>query len=163
MALAGNGKTRDAAAEQKRFETERGKLAPETMFLLNNKAADVLALSSATLAAQLAEAGGQPEAAIDQWRRADGIFAALAYDEPPAWLYPVSQPLAAAMLRAGRAADAEKVFRETLAAHPRDGRLLFGLWQSLLAQRRDNEAILVEQQYKDAWKDATAPLALADL
>ena len=163
MALAGRGKTRDAAAEQKRFESERGKLAPETMFLLNNKAADVLALSSATLAGQMAEASGRRDAAIDEWRRADRIYSALAYDEPPAWLYPVSQSLGAAMLRAGHAADAEKVFRESLGTRPRDGRLLFGLWQSLLAQHRDSEAILVEQQHKEAWKDATAPLTLADL
>ena len=104
-----------------------------------------------------------PDAAIGQWRRADGIYAALAYDEPPAWLYPMSQPLGGALLRAGHAADAEKVFRDTLATRPRDGRLLFGLWQALLAQHRDSEAVLVEQQYKEAWKNAAVDLSIESL
>jgi len=46
---------------------------------------------------------------------------------------------------------------------PRDGRLLFGLWQSLLAQKRDNEAVLVAQQFQAAWKDATVQRRLEDL
>jgi tetratricopeptide (TPR) repeat protein len=163
MALAGQGKTRDAAAEQKRFERERAALAPDAMFLLNNKASELLALSSATLAAQLAEARGEREAAITEWRRANTIYSALAYDEPPAWLYPLSQPLGAALLRAGHAAEAERVFRDTLATRPRDGRLLFGLWQALLALRRDSEAVLVEQQYREAWKNATVDLSIESL
>ena len=39
----GQGKVRDAAAEQKRFERERAALPAEAMYLLNNKAADLLA------------------------------------------------------------------------------------------------------------------------
>jgi Flp pilus assembly protein TadD len=85
---------------------------------------------------------------------------ALQYDEPPAWFYTVRQSLGAALLRAGQAADAEQVFREALSTRPRDGRLLFGLWQTLLAQPRAGEAVLVENQYKEAWRDATAPLTL---
>jgi hypothetical protein len=41
--------------------------------------------------------------------------------------------------------------------------LLYGLWQTLLAQGRGNEAVLVEQQFKRAWADATSPLTLEDL
>jgi hypothetical protein len=55
------------------------------------------------------------------------------------------------------------VFRDVLATNPRDGRLLFGLWQSLLAQKRDSEAILVQAQYEDAWKNATVKLTLDQL
>jgi hypothetical protein len=46
---------------------------------------------------------------------------------------------------------------------PRDGRLLFGLWQSLLAQDRHSEATLVEQQFVAAWRDATVKLSIEDL
>jgi len=163
MAFAAQGKTRDAGAEQKRFERERAALAPEAMYLLNNKAADVLGLAAATLAAQLAAARGETDKSLGEWRRAAGLEAKLMYDEPPAWLYPVNQSLGAALLRAGQASEAEKVFRETLATHPRDGRLLFGLWQSLLAQKRDSEAILVQQQYEEAWKNATVQLSVDEL
>jgi Flp pilus assembly protein TadD len=75
----------------------------------------------------------------------------------------VRQSLGAALLRAGNHAEAESVFREALATHPRDGRLLYGLWQTLLAEGRVNEAVLVEQQFTRAWADATTPLTLNDL
>ncbi len=162
MALAGQGKARDAAAEQRRFERERAAMPPEGQYLINNKAGDVLALAAATLDAQLAAARGDTTAAIAAWRRAVTLEAALAYDEPPAWFYTVRESLGAALLRAGNHAEAETEFRGALATRPRDGRLLFGLWQTLLAQGRANEALLVEQQYKRAWGGAT-PLVITDL
>ena len=164
MALAGQGKARDAAAEQRRFERERAALPPENTYLINNKAADLLALASATLDAELARARGDSTAAIAAWRRALMLESTvIQYDEPPAWFYTVRQSLGAALLRAEAHTEAEQVFREALATHPRDGRLLYGLWQTLLAQGRDSEAVLVEQQFKDAWADATSPLTLDDL
>jgi tetratricopeptide (TPR) repeat protein len=163
MAFAGQGKVRDAAAEQKRFERERAGLAPDSMFLLNNKAAPLLDMAAATLAAKIAGVRGEIQKSLGEWRRAAGLEAALMYDEPPAWLYPVNQSLGAALLKAGQAPAAEKVFRETLATHPRDGRLLFGLWQSLLEQKRDSEAILVQQQYEAAWAGATVKLTVDEL
>ena len=66
-------------------------------------------------------------------------------------------------MRNGQAKEAEFVFREALEQRPRDGRLLFGLWQSLLAQKRDNEAALVAQRFNAAWKDATVKLRIDDL
>ena len=140
MALAGQGKARDAAAEQRRFERERAAVPPESQYLINNKAGDILALAAATLDAQLAAARGERAASIAAWRRAVTLEAALQYDEPPAWFYTVRQSLGAELLRAGDHAEAERVFREALATRPRDGRLLYGLWQTLLAQGRGNEA-----------------------
>jgi hypothetical protein len=71
--------------------------------------------------------------------------------------------LGAEQLRAGDHAGAEATFREALATRPRDGRLLYGLWQTLVAQGRASEGLLVEQQFKRAWAEATTPLTLADL
>ena len=53
MALAGQGKARDATAEQRRFERERAAVPPEGQYLINNKAGDMLALAAATLDAQV--------------------------------------------------------------------------------------------------------------
>ncbi|HEX7081500.1 MAG TPA: hypothetical protein VF329_10835 [Gammaproteobacteria bacterium] len=163
MAYAGNGNVREAAAEQRRFERERDRIAPESQYLGNNKAADLLALAAATLDAQLAGARGDSAAEIEAWRRAVSAEAALQYDEPPPWFYPIRQSLAAALLRAGQAVEAEKVFREAIETRPRDGRLLFGLSQALRAQERASEAQLVENQFEEAWRDATTTLTLADL
>ena len=160
MAYAGSSRVREAGAEQRRFEQARAGLVAESQYLINNKAGDVMTLAAATLDAQLAQARGDAPAAIAAWRRAVTAEGALQYDEPPAWFYTVRQSLGAALLRAGQATEAEQVFREALATRPRDARLLFGLWQTLLAQQRASEAVLVENQYKEAWRDATTALTL---
>jgi len=163
MALAAQGDVRAAAAEQRRFERERAAVQPELQYLINNKAGDVLALAAATLDAQLAAARGDSAAAIDAWRRAVTLESMLQYDEPPAWFYTVRQSLGAELLEAGNHDEAERVFREALATRPRDGRLLYGLWQTLAAQGRDSEAVLVQGEFSRAWQDATVPLTLDDL
>jgi tetratricopeptide (TPR) repeat protein len=163
MALAGQGKPDEAAAEQTQFEARRTTMPAESRYLLNNKASDVLALAAATLDAQLAWARGEKETSIQEWRRAVERESTLQYDEPPPWFYPVRESLAAALLRNGQAKEAEAVFRAAIDKHPRDGRLLFGLWQTLTAQKRENEAALVEQQFNAAWTNATVKLRMEDL
>ena len=163
MALANQGNLSEATAERKQFESLRKSIPTESQFLINNKSADILALAAATLDAQLAWARGEKQRSIQEWRRAVKLESKIQYDEPPAWFYPVRQSLAGALLRTGEAKEAESVFRESIKKHPRDGRLLFGLWQSLMAQKRDNEAALVEQQFTAAWKDAAVKLRIEDL
>jgi tetratricopeptide (TPR) repeat protein len=162
VALAAQGSPDRAREEQRALERLREAVAPEALYLINNTAADILALASATLSAKIAAAGGDADATLREWRRAVALESSIQYDEPPAWFYPVRQSLGAALLREGDARAAEAVFREALAKHPRDGRLLYGLWQTLLAQNRDGEARLVEAQYREAWKDATAALVLTE-
>ena len=163
MALVGQGKLNEAAAEQKQFELLRTTMPAELLYVINNKASDILALAAATLDAQLAWARGEKRNSIKQWRRAVELESTLHYDEPPPWFYPVRESLAAALLRNGQAKEAEAVFREAIDKRPRDGRLLFGLWQSLLVQNRDTEAALVEQQFQATWTNATVKLRIEDL
>lgn len=163
MAFAAQGRLSEAEAERRQFESLRAALPSESQFLVNNKSSDFLALASRTLDAQLAWAGGQKERSIEAWRRAVEAEAAMQYDEPPPWIYPVRQSLASALLRSGKAREAEAVFREALDRRPRDGRLLFGLRESLAAQGRHDEAALVDTRFKEAWKEATVKLAVEDL
>ena len=163
MAYASQGKVSEAEAERQQFDTLRAAVPADSHYLINNTSKDFLALAAATLDAQLAWARGDKEKAIEKWRRAVEVESTIQYDEPPPWIYPVRQSLAAALLRNGQAKEAESVFRQAMVKRPRDGRLLFGLQQSLLAQGRKDEAALVEIQYKEAWKDATVKLSLEDL
>ena len=163
MAYAGQGKLRDAEAEQRRFEKATRAVPEDSKYLLNNKASDLLALAGATLAARIAAARGDGGTAVAELERAIELESVIQYDEPPAWFYPVRQSLGGALLRNGQAREAEAVFRESLEKYPRDGRLLFGLWQSLLAQNRIDEAALVRAQHESAWKDATVTLSVENL
>jgi hypothetical protein len=55
---------------------------------------------------------------------------------------------------AGRALEAEAVFRDDLKKNPRNGRSLFGLVQALQAQGKADEATLVHQEFEEAWRTA---------
>ena len=82
----------------------------------------------------------------------------LGYNEPEDWHYPVRQILGAVQLEAGRAADAERSYREELAHHVDNGWSLLGLQQSLIAQGRMSEAAAVGQRLKVAWAHADTRL-----
>jgi hypothetical protein len=70
----------------------------------------------------------------------------------------VRHHLGAVLLEAGRAADAERVYREDLARFPENGWALFGLAQSLRAQGREVEATQVEQRFANAWAGSDVTL-----
>ncbi|HJT86595.1 MAG TPA: hypothetical protein VJ732_02040, partial [Bryobacteraceae bacterium] len=116
-----------------------------------NKAADVFSLAAEVLSARLARS---PAEAVPHWQRAVALQDALGYDEPPAWYYPVRESLGAALLRAGKAAEAEKVFREGVQRSPRNGRMLFGLRESLTAQGKKDAAAWVDREFQASWAKA---------
>jgi Flp pilus assembly protein TadD len=81
----------------------------------------------------------------------------LNYTEPPSWYPPVRPVLGQLLLERGDAVAAEKVFRSALQKTPRYSRALAGLRDSLKAQRRDYEALLVEQQLREGKPGAASP------
>ncbi|HST78956.1 MAG TPA: hypothetical protein VLN58_10750, partial [Verrucomicrobiae bacterium] len=78
------------------------------------------------------------------------------------WFFPVRESLGAVLLLNGNASEAEKTFREDLERNPRNPRSLFGLSQTLKAQKRDYDAQFVDKQFQAAWK-ANYTLKLEDL
>jgi cytochrome c-type biogenesis protein CcmH/NrfG len=85
------------------------------------------------------------------------------YDEPPIWFYPIRESLGAALLLAGKTAEAERSFRDDLKRHPRNARALFGLHAALVKQGRDSDAAWVRRAFDEAWKDADVTLTLESL
>jgi hypothetical protein len=78
--------------------------------------------------------------------------------EPPRWYYPIRQALGAVLLDAGRAAEAEQVYREDLKNFPENGWSLYGLARALRAQGKSAEAAAVEKKFVEAWKGADVKL-----
>jgi len=115
------------------------------------------------LDARIAEARRQHDAAIAAWTNATAAIDRLSYDEPPVWFYPVRESLGAALLRAGRSAEAERVFREDLVRHPRNPRSLLGLHEALVQQKKDADAAWIDTQFREAWKNADSEVTIADL
>lgn len=79
---------------------------------------------------------------------------ALTYSEPAPWHIPVRQTLGAILIKADKAAEAELVYREDLEINKNNGWSLAGLHASLIAQRKEAEAKVVQQQLMQAWAKA---------
>ena len=81
------------------------------------------------------------------------------YFEPPKWYYPVRHTLGAVLLKAGRAKDAEAVYRDDLRRHPENGWSLRGLAEALRAEHRPSAAAAAEVRFRRAWAHADVKLA----
>jgi tetratricopeptide (TPR) repeat protein len=156
-AYAVKGMAKEAAVEQQMFENLRKQFPADAPFATNT-IESVLAVAAAALEARLAT---DPQTAVQKWRRAVELEDALAYGEPPEWLFPTRESLGAALLRHGQAAEAEKVFRADLKRHRRSGRSLLGLLESLQAQKKIADAEWVRREFEQAWPKGE-PLRLAD-
>ena len=159
LALAARNDRAGAAKERDAFEAVR-KTLPADMPWGQNKAVDVFQMASAILSARTA---GSPAEAVGQWQRAVSLQDGLTYDEPPAWYYPVRESLGAALVRAGKPDEAEKVFREGVKRSPRNGRMLFGLMESLKSQRKTEAAEQVKREFDANWAKSDIKLRLEDL
>jgi tetratricopeptide (TPR) repeat protein len=162
MAFASTGKIADAEVEQKAFAASVGQIPKEQGFGFA-KAATIMQISAAVLDGKIAEARGNSAATIEAWTKAVTMQDGLAYNEPPDWFFPVRESLGGALLRAGKPGDAEEVFREDLIRNPRNGRSLFGLWQSLAAQNKTTDAAWAKVEFEEAWKDADVTLSIENL
>jgi tetratricopeptide (TPR) repeat protein len=117
-----------------------------------------LEIAQHALEGEIAARGGSLDAAIAHFRAAIEIEDEQLYTEPPDWYYPVRHSLGAVLLRAGQAADAERVYRENLRRFPENGWALFGLAEALRAQGKDAEAADVATRFDRAWAGADVKL-----
>lgn len=163
VASASTGAVGKAEAERKAFAAARDGLPATSMVGMNNSGSAVLGVATAVLDGEIARARGDRQGAVENFAKAVTLQDALGYDEPAPWYYPVRESLGAALLSGGRAADAERVFREDLDRNPRNPRSLFGLAESLKAQGRSADAAWVESQFDAAWREADTRLRLEDL
>lgn len=150
MALLARGDRAGAAREREAFEAARQRLKADRPWGMNSSG-EVMAMAAEIVAARFA---GTPAESLPHWEKAVSMQDALVYDEPPAWYYPVRESLGAALLRAGRGTEAEKVFREGLKRSPRNGWMLFGLIESLKAQSKSDGIEELKHELDAAWAKA---------
>ncbi len=153
LAFAATGSAKSAAAEREGLAKIAASLPIESRYG-NSPAKGVLNIGLAIVDARIAAQKGDLEKAVTDLEVAVATQDKLAYNEPADWHYPVRESLGAALLKVGRAAEAEAVFRADLRKNPRSGRSLFGLVEALTAQGKTDEAMLVRQELNDAWRTA---------
>jgi hypothetical protein len=175
VALARTGKVSEATAERKALTTAMNAV-PETALFGGGGLTDarsVLSIAAFVLDARIAAAQQDHPRAIQLWQRAVAAADRLPYEEPPVWFYPLRESLGAALMANNRPGDAQRVFKEDLDRHPRNPRSLFGLQASLARLRAERfggqarqgaeaEAVKVQREFEEAWKNADTELNLED-
>jgi len=157
-AFAATGKLDEAIAEKAKLDAIAAATPTDAPAGLN-MAKDMIAMASLVASARIAAAQGKSDEAITALREAAMKEDALAYDEPADWFVPVRHLLGAQLLKAGKATDAEAVYRQDLQRHPDNGWALYGLAQALKAQNKTDAAAAADKQLAQAWKDADVKLA----
>ena len=127
-------------------------------FKHTNRLSTLLDICVELLRAELAAAQRNDAMAIAHARAALKVEMGLAADEPPAWHMPARHTLGALLLAANRAAEAERVFREDLAAHPANGWALAGLAESL-ARQGSARAAEARERFERAWQGADVAIS----
>jgi tetratricopeptide (TPR) repeat protein len=160
-ALTATGKLGAAKAELESLRkiASDPSLADMPASFSSNRAGAILAVAVESLAGEFAAKKKDFDKALAHLERAARLEDALIYTEPADWHYPVSQSLAAVLLEAGRAAEAEVVYWEDLRRNPENGWSLFGLMQSLRAQKKTDEAAAIEKRFRKAWANADVTLS----
>ena len=117
-----------------------------------------LQIATRIVSGELASRRGRHDDAVRELEAAVALEDAIPYNEPPVWHHPPRQLLGALLLEAGRARDAEQVYRDDLKRFRENGWSLFGLAQSLERQGRSREADLVRARFATAWQRADITL-----
>lgn len=153
VAFVATGRSANAEQELAAFVAARAKL-PKQAFFGNNGADDVLEVAEGVLRGELLFRTGKTEEGIAALRDAVAREDRLRYDEPPDWIQPVRHPLGAALLQAGRFAEAEVVFRQDVERLPDNGWGLYGLYRALQLQKKSAEAAATLERFETVWKQA---------
>ncbi len=126
-------------------------------------APDILRLAQHVVEGRIAQTQNDHTRAIKEFHTAVQIQDAFPYTEPPYWYYPVRQSLGAALLAAGKAAEAEQAFAESLTQFPNNGWALYGLLQAQKTQGKEAAAKDTEHRLQHAWTGEPKILALKRL
>jgi len=119
-----------------------------------NSFADIIGIAVSILEGEYLAAQGKYDEAVVVLKKAMTAEDGLLYQEPPDWYYPVRETLGNVLLKSGKPAEAEKMFREDLTFYPENGWSLGGLYRALKAQGKSKEAEAVRLRFEKAFADA---------
>jgi len=160
VAYAAKGQWSEARAALDTVKAIAAGTSPHDQIALSSGGGEnktVIDIAMHALMGEIADRSGQSDA-VSHFREAVRLQDTFNYTEPPQWYYPVRHSLGAALLRQGRAGEAERVYREDLKKFPDNGWALFGLMKALQAQGKVADARGVEARFRKAWAGADVTL-----
>jgi tetratricopeptide (TPR) repeat protein len=161
MAFSATGRFAEAEKELSMVMPAKGDASLKTMYVSSvNDGSAVADIAYDVAAGELRARQKRAGEAARHFAAAAAMEDKLTYMEPPDWPIPVRQLQGAALLSLGRAAEAEKAYREDLKRFPNNGWSLSGLRESRIRQGRehDGEIIALQMQLQQAWRNADVTL-----
>jgi pimeloyl-ACP methyl ester carboxylesterase len=157
MAWAATGQSRNAAAS---LDSLLGiaSTTPNDVIIILNAAPALMNVAADVLKGSIAESERKYDAAVAHYQSAAKKEDALTYDEPPPWYHSARNFLGEALLKAGRAGEAERAFLEDLRFVRETGWSLEGLERALRAQGKETDAAAVATRRAKAWQYADVTL-----
>ena len=162
FAQANTGDLKSAQASRARIAALQ-KIRFDKYAAFNVPAEAMIPVALASVDGEIARKSGDLPGAIAHFRKAQELERALPYTEPAYWHRPVAHLLGAALLEAGKPAEAEAVFKDSLHHYRRDGWALMGLTKALQAQGKSEEAMSVGQEFGEAWRRADTSISTSRL
>ena len=153
LALLRLGRADEAAAEAVAMRAAAAAI-PEGAAEGLNAAAALVRIPVGLLEGELAIARGEVDAGLAQLTGAVAAEDALRYNEPSDWHFPARHLVGPSLLRLGRDAEAEALFRADLARHRGNGWALAGLIAALERQGKTAEAAALRPELEKAWAGA---------
>jgi len=157
VALAARGRIAEARAVLTELERLGASVTPGERAGANTLG-DVLRVAVPIVAARIAATEYRASDAVASLEQAVAAEDRLRTDDPPDWFFPVRDLLGAELLLAGRARDAERVYRESIARNEASGWAHYGLAAALRAEGRSRAAAASERTFKAAWQGADVRL-----
>jgi tetratricopeptide (TPR) repeat protein len=116
VAFAAVSKVAEAEGEREAFAAAVGRV-PDTRYLFNNTALDILAIAGAMLDGEIEYRRANYDAAWAHLRRAIELDDGLPYDEPWGWMQPTRHAYGALLLEQGQVEEALAVYAADLGLH----------------------------------------------
>jgi tetratricopeptide (TPR) repeat protein len=166
VAHAAKGQLAQARAEQQGFTAAYARI-PDSRYLFNNTARDILAIAGEMLDGEIDYREGRFDDAFAHLRRAIELDDSLPYDEPWGWMQPTRHAYGALLLEQSRVEDAAQVYAADLGLdptlarpcqHPGNVWSLHGYHECLQRLGRTDEAAIIGQQLELLKARADVPI-----
>ncbi len=155
IAFVRKGNIKEAQEELEAIATLKKDPELETLVATaNNTSIHSANIAYEVVAGELAALKGDFSKSIEHLKKAVELEDGLTYTEPAAWHIPTRQNLGAVLLKNKKYEEAEKIYQEDLDVLRQNGWSLMGLYQTLKAQGKLEEAKTIKSEFDSAWQHA---------
>ena len=158
MALAGQSKFSEAVQELNELINFMKDASLNIPFVPFSPAIDAAKVSKNILIGTNTLKQGKFNEAIAAFKEAVTIEENMVYNEPRDWILNPKHYLGNAYIKAGRFDEAIKTFQKDLLNNKENGWALFGIWQSLSAQKKTMEAAKIQVRFRKAFEKSDIKL-----